>query len=113
MKIIRKNQAKKFKNSDVCTAYEYPLNEREIDGAVVKIDGRYPSKGRVTNEKCKEVCYIIEGSGKIVIEDKEIIIDKGDLVLIEAGEKYYWDGDLTMFVSCTPAWYPEQHKEVI
>gem|GEM_PF-2374449 len=30
----------------------------------------------------------------------------------KVGERYFWDGQMTMFVPCTPAWYPEQHKEV-
>jgi len=32
--------------------------------------------------------------------------------LIEPGEKYYWEGKMTMFMPCVPAWYAEQHKEV-
>jgi len=28
------------------------------------------------------------------------------------GEKYFWEGEMEMFMPCTPAWYPEQHKEI-
>jgi hypothetical protein len=34
------------------------------------------------------------------------------MILIEPEEKYYWDGNFTLFVPCTPAWYPEQHEEI-
>jgi hypothetical protein len=34
----------------------------------------------------------------------------GDLVLIEPGEKYFWEGNMDLFIPCSPAWYPEQHK---
>ena len=112
MKIIHKNQTEKFKNSDVCTAIEYPLGDKDINGAIVELSGRYPDEGRVVNLKCKELAYIIEGSGRVVVEGEEAMLNKGDLILIEAGEKYFWEGDLKMFVPCTPAWYPEQHKEV-
>jgi len=112
MKVIHRNQTEEFKNSDVCIATEYPLGDRAINGAVIKLNGRYPDEGRVVNLKCKELAYIINGSGKIVVEDKEIKLGKGDLLLIEPGERYFWEGNLTMFVPCTPAWYPEQHKEV-
>ena len=54
MKIVNKNQVEVFKNSDVCTAIEYPLEDKDINGAIIELSGRYPSKGRVVNLKCKE-----------------------------------------------------------
>ena len=62
--------------------------------------------------KCKEILYITKGSGKIVIEGEAVDFKEGDEILIEPGEKYYWDCQATMLAACTPAWYPEQHKEV-
>ena len=112
MKEVHKNQTHKFQNSDVCTAIEYPLGDENINGAVIELSGRYPDTGRVVNEECKELAYVISGSGKVVVEGEEVELKEGGLVLIEPGERYYWDGNMTMFVPCTPAWYPEQHKEV-
>jgi mannose-6-phosphate isomerase-like protein (cupin superfamily) len=112
MKIIHENQTEKFKNSDTCIATEYPLGDKDINVAFVEVSERYPAKGRVTNEKCKELAYIMEGSGKIVVEGKEIELNEKDLILLEPGESYYWEGNMKMLVSCAPAWHPEQHKEV-
>ena len=112
MKIVRKDQAKVFKNSEACTAIEYPLGDKDINGAVIELNGRYPNNGRVVNLKCKELAYIIKGSGRLVVEGKETKLNEGDLVLIEAGEKFFWEGNMRIFMPCTPAWYPEQHKEV-
>ncbi|MCK5084237.1 MAG: cupin domain-containing protein [Candidatus Pacebacteria bacterium] len=112
MKIIHKNQAEIHENSDVCSAIEYPSDDKDINGAVIELSGRYPDKGRTVNLECKEMAYIIKGSGELVIEDKEIKLDEGDLILIDKGEKYFWNGNLTMFISCMPAWYHEQHKKV-
>ncbi len=112
MKIIHKNQTKEFKNSEACIATEYPMGDKDINGSVVVVNGRYPEKGRVTNEKCKELAYIIKGSGKIVVEGEVIKLNEEDLILLYPGEKYYWEGDMKMFVPCAPAWYMEQHKEV-
>jgi mannose-6-phosphate isomerase-like protein (cupin superfamily) len=112
MKIIHKDQTEKVSNNGNCIVFEYPLGDKDINGAVVELKGRYPEKGRVVNLKCKELGYIIKGSGKIVIDDQEVLLNEGDLVLIEPGEKFFWDGDFVMFVPCTPAWYHEQHKEV-
>jgi mannose-6-phosphate isomerase-like protein (cupin superfamily) len=112
MKIIHENQTKKFKNSDVCVATEYPMGDKDINVAYVEVSGRYPATGQVTNEKCKEMAYIIEGSGKIVVEGEEIILNEKDLILLNPGERFYWEGNMKMLVPCTPAWYIEQHKEI-
>jgi len=112
MKLVTKNKTEEHKNSDACIATEYPWGDEDINGAVVVVKGRYPEKGRVTNEKCKELVFIMEGEGKIVVEGKEIKLKKEDMILIEVGERIYWDGNMKMYVSCNPAWYPEQHKEI-
>ena len=112
MKVIHKNQTKRFKNSDVCTAIEYPLGDKDINGAIIKLKGRYPDKGRTVNLKCKELAYIIRGSGKVVVEGQEVKLNKEDVVLINPGERFYWEGKMTIFMPCTPAWSLEQYEEV-
>lgn len=112
MKHIRKSETTKFENSEHCVAFEYSMEDKDINGAIVEISGRYPEKGRVVNEKVKEMAYVVKGSGKIVVEGQETSLAEGDLVLLMPGERYFWDGDLTMFVPCAPAWYAEQHKEI-
>ncbi len=112
MKVIRKNQTKRFKNSPVCIAHEYPLGDKDINGVVIELKGRYPDKGRVVNLKCKELVYLLDGSVLLEVEGKKIKLEKGDEVLIMPKEKYLWDGNCRIFTACTPAWYPEQHKEV-
>lgn len=97
---------------DTVTAYEYPVMDKTIHGAVIEISGRYPKKGSVVNEKCTELGYVIKGNGKLVVNGKEYNFKPGDQVIIKAGEKYYWDANATLFMPCTPAWYPEQHREI-
>ena len=112
MKLVKSSQTQEFKNSDTCIATEYSFDDEAINIAVVKLAGRYPDIGRAMNEKCKEVAYVIEGSGKIFIDDKETSLEKGDSVLIEPTEKFYWEGNFTLFIPCVPAWSQEQHKQV-
>src|SRR5512133_1400059 len=111
MKIVKKNQAQIHKNSARCTAFEYPMGEPDMNGATIELNGRYPDHGRVVNLRCKELVFVTKGSGKLVIEGATIKLGKGDLVMIEPGEKYFFDGVMTFFAPCTPAWYPEQHLE--
>lgn len=112
MNIARKEQIKEIKVSDTMIVYEYPIMDSAIHGVVVELNGRYPEKGRVVNEKVVELGFIIKGSGKLVIEDEEIAFKEGDQLLIKPGERYFWDASATLFMPCAPAWYSEQHKEV-
>ena len=112
MKFKSSSQAIKYKNNDTCVAYEYPLSDPDINAVIVKLTGRYPDTGRTVNTRCKELVYVIEGKGFVSIEDKKIKINRGDVILIETGEKFYWEGNLTMFMPCTPAWTAKQHRFV-
>ncbi len=111
MEIIHGEQAGKFRNDKNCFGIVYPLKDKDIDLAVIEITGRSPVKGRAVNLECKELVYIIRGSGMVVVEGKRINLRKGDLVLIKQKEKYYFEGKMTMIVPCAPAWRPDQHKE--
>lgn len=112
MQIIHNSEAVLFQNSDQCVATEYKLNDRDINVAIIKLNGRYPETGRVFQEASKEVCLILEGEGHVYIEDKECMVQKGDMVFIEPGEKYYWNAHVVMTISCTPAWSKDQQKSV-
>lgn len=111
MKIVKNSETKKFEHGLTCTATEYPLDDSDINVAVIELNGRYPAKGRVFNEISKELAFIVEGSGKMVVEGKEILVAKGDLTMVMPGEKFFWEGNLKMVMPCTPAWTPGQYKE--
>ncbi len=89
MKFAPKESRREFKNGRFCTAYEYPMNEPAINGAVIVLNGRYPETGRTVNKVCKEMAYAVKGNGRVVIEDREILVSEGDIVLIDPGEKFY------------------------
>lgn len=112
MKIVKKGEAKLFKGSETCDVFEYQMGYKDIDGVVVKLSGRYPGKGAAVNEICRELGYVIEGHGLLSIDGKELLLNEGDVVCIDPGEKFYWEGIMTLFLPCAPAWYPDQHKFV-
>ena len=88
------------------------MGDRDINIAFIEIDGRYPDKGYVTNESVKELVFVAEGKGKIVINKEEYKLEEGDAVLIRPKQKYFFDGKLKLVVSCNPAWYQVQHRSV-
>jgi mannose-6-phosphate isomerase-like protein (cupin superfamily) len=110
MKCVPESNSIIVKVTETCTVTEYPDGDKEIWGAVVKVNGRYPQRGFTVNQKCKELVYFMRGKGRLVLEHESINVKKGDQVVINPGEKFYWEGKLVMFMPCFPAWYPQQHK---
>lgn len=87
MKVCLKADRKIKQPSSNCTVTEYPLlGEKNIDFAIATLSGRYPENGFVINTLSKELAYVSEGVGKLVIEGKTIELKSGDVLLIEAGE---------------------------
>lgn len=113
MKVIKGDDAQEFRNSETCSAFEYPLGDKDINGAVIKLNGRYPESDYVTNKVCKEIVYVIEGNGTLATPEKSYELSKGDVALLMPGETYYFEGSLTMFMPCVPAWYPDQHEHIM
>lgn len=110
MEIIKYDNALKGKNSDKCKTLEYSFNDKEIDLGIATINGRYPDKGYGVNLVSKELIYVIEGKGTLNFENKKIKFSKGDSILIEPNEKYYFDTDYCVIsLACTPAWSSEQY----
>ncbi|MDE6284802.1 MAG: hypothetical protein K2M17_03575 [Bacilli bacterium] len=56
---------------------------------------------------------MLDGNGKLCFENDFVEFEKGDSVLINSNEKYYWDTTFCVVtMTCTPAWNEEQHKLV-
>jgi len=89
MKIVKRSEATIYNNSDQCQANIYSLNEKDIDSCLIKVSGRYPDSGSCYNDICKEICYINEGFGTLGIDDQEYPFETGDVLFIDAKEKYF------------------------
>ena len=109
MQYVSKSQAKTHANSPQCTAIEYPTLDTDINGAVIELHGRFPETGMGKNTVCKELCYVVSGSATITLGGAEQVVNQGDVVLINVGEQYFWEGECTLFVSSTPSWTMEQY----
>jgi len=111
MEVIKFDNAQKGANSDKCKTLEYSFENKNIDLGVATITGRYPEKGYCVNLISEELIYVLEGKGVLNFENENIKFEKGDAILINSNEKYYWDTDYCVVsMSCTPAWTEEQHK---
>lgn len=112
MKIVSKEEASIFKNSDTSLLLEYSiaLGREDLDLCVNTITGRYPEKGFCTNEECNEICYILEGQGSINSRNEIKTFKQGDVIFINKKDIYYWNGNCKIIMICSPAWYKEQCK---
>jgi hypothetical protein len=110
MNCIKMNEANAY-SGDGYSGNDYPMTDPDINFATIKINCRSPKKGFQANTDCKELLYILNGSGKMYKMDSDEVYDfnKGDLLFIGKNEYYAFDGDFEAAVPCTPAWYPEQH----
>lgn len=114
MEFIKSDKTVRRQNSETCTAVEYEFDgEKDINGAIIELTGRYPESGSALNEICKELVYVVDGSGTLTSGDKICELAQGDMALIQPGDQYYFDGELTMLISSSPAWYPEQYRNVV
>jgi mannose-6-phosphate isomerase-like protein (cupin superfamily) len=109
MKLSNRSKRKRIRNGKNCVVYEYPMKDKIINGAIAEISGRYPEKGHALNRACNELVYVLNGNGNAFVRNKEVKLKTGDMILIEKKEKFYWDGKMTLFMSCVPSWSPKQY----
>ncbi len=111
MKKISFKDTKFFlKNKDNAKIYEYNVGQKEIDACVVEISGRYPYSGWAINQICTEVIYVLFGEGIIYTLEENQKFTNGDVLVIKPKEKYFFEGKFKIFISCSPAWSPEQYQ---
>lgn len=113
MDYVKSKDATRFKNSDSCTAIEYEFkDENDINIAAIELSGRYPEQGYAVNTICKELVYIKNGTGNLTTANSSINLEPGDTVLIKPNERYYFDGNMELLISCSPAWSPSQYQNI-
>lgn len=113
MQVIKCSNAIEGSNSDKCKTLEYSFNDNDIDLGIATITGRYPESGYCVNTISKELIYVLDGNGKLYFEKDCVEFEKGDSILIDSNEKYYWDTTYCVVsMSCTPSWNESQHKLV-
>lgn len=112
MDIVREREAINVNAGVGVVIKEFPMEEVGISGALANIDGRYPETGFAKNMKSKELVYVVEGEGKIILTKMEHAIKIGDVLLINEEELFAWEGRLKLFMATAPKFNPDQHEIV-
>lgn len=110
MKISRLNGARMINVADSCKATEYQHNDNDLNLAIIEIRGRYPERGCVSNNLCKELVYITEGEINLYVDGVSAELRAGDSIIIDKGKKFYWDGHAKLIIVCTPPWGVDQYS---
>ena len=111
--LIKKSEAKKYKNSSTCTAWEHDHPSEKIGYATILINGRYPETKRATNLESEEIIFVISGSGTIHSEKGDFELNSGDSYYIGKEERYYLEGEnLLLGITNAPRWTKEQYRIV-
>ncbi len=101
-----------FQNSDTCHGKAYVAEGVPSDMAIITITGRYPEAGsQALNRECQEVVVVVRGAGRVAIDEEVWYeLSEGDGVTIPPGTPFTWDGDMTIAMSCTPPFNPDQYE---
>lgn len=99
-----------FKNSDTCEGVAFTDSSAGVDMSVIDITGRYPESGWAVNREVYEMVYIKRGLGSLIIRDaEEISLSEGDVVSVAPGQKFAWNGDMTIVMACSPPFNLQQY----
>ena len=109
MNIIQSSQTKKIQASPTTTIWEFVMKEQSISGAIAEIKERYPEKGFAVNKISKELIFVISGAGYVLSPSAKHAITIGDVIFLDKGERFAWQGNLTIFMATTPKFDPKQH----
>ena len=64
------------------------------------------------HEKSAFIYYIIDGKGEWIIEDKQYEVDKGDVVIVPPGKRFYFKGNVKQICITAPAWEERYERHV-
>lgn len=111
--IIKQSEADAILENGISTFYEYQFPFKNASLGLSEINGRYPQTGYDIDEKVEASWYVESGTGILWVGGNENKIEKGDMIYVPAGEKFWINGKSLKLVVCSsPRWTPEQHKHI-
>lgn len=112
MEYISQSKAQRFENG-VVTAWEYEMQDANLNVSPISIKGRYPESGYTSNTVSDSIVHVSGGNGVIVLNDGTTAgLVAGDQVHISVGDIYFFEGDLTILYAASPSWTSQQTKHV-
>jgi mannose-6-phosphate isomerase-like protein (cupin superfamily) len=105
--IVSKKERKEIK-SGKSKVYDYPISD-DVGVSIQELNGRVPEKGFYKNKISKEICYVLSGSAKVFINNKESKVEKEYIFVINPNEKHCIEAkNMKIIVFSIPDWKEEQ-----
>lgn len=90
-------------------AYNSKEDFENASAAYFEVDG---SHGKVKTTRSDRVYYVIDGSGKFIIDGEEVEVEKTDVVIVPKDTPYDYEGKMKLFLVHCPAYDPEAEVEL-
>lgn len=103
--VVRKDHRKSITTNDSTKCYELlmpNLNNKSIEFILITLDKETKINKELVSHKGEECGYIIEGKMKIILENKEYILEKGDSFYFDSKIPHVYEnyGDETCVLVC-------------
>jgi len=111
--VIKQSEIVTSQENGISRFHEYQFPFKNASLGISEINGRYPEAGFDVDEEVEASWYVEEGKATIWIGGQEHTVEKGDMIYVPQGEKYWINGqDLRLVVCSSQPWFPEQHKHL-
>jgi len=108
MEYISQSNTRKFENGAI-VAWEYEMQNTNLNVACISIKGRYPENGFTRNLQSDSIVHIVNGNGIVGIRGGTTTdLTADDQIHLAIGDAYYFEGDLEIIYAASPAWTSEQ-----
>jgi len=110
MKVWPEGSGFAFSNSAECFGESFDVLNAPLNLARITIGSRYPEEGYLYNLEAHEMVYVVTGSGSLHTPDSDTQkLSAGDAIYLEPGQRFAWDGDMSIVTACSPAFENSKH----
>ena len=64
------------------------------------------------NTESTHVYHVLDGSGKFIIDDEEIVVQQGDVITITPNKVFCYEGEMVMTLGMTPN-FKEENEHIV
>ena len=92
---------------------KFPANEVSSNTGFALIETEKGHETEIIERECDFIYYVLDGAGFFTINGIDEVCEKDNLIVIPAGSRFKYTGNLKMLLTSNPAFYPEQEETVL
>ncbi len=106
--VIKGNQIEEQGNEE--TKFQDLFNSDDLDISIAKVIRNSQDRTKGSDTASNNFYYVLEGEGTCITEEKEIKLEKGDLIVIPKNTKYKNIGNLRLLAISIPMFKKENQS---